>query len=123
MNEEELMMAAMMGQDPAMGGGAPPEMGMDPAMMDPAMSGMPPEMGMDPSMGMGMGMPMDEDAELMMLLQAVMGKWQGEESQLAGEKGALIDLLMQLAQAPAPMDPSMMAMPPMSPDSMPPMGM
>jgi hypothetical protein len=72
-----------------MGMGAP----MPPPMGGPG--GMP--------MGGGPGMPMMEpnpDEMLMMLLQAVMGKWQSGEAQLAGEKDVLLQTLMMLAQGP-----------------------
>ena len=71
-------MGAPMPPDPMMGGG------------DPMMGGMPP-----------MGPP-DEDAMLMMLIQAVMQKWDSEEAQMMGEKDVLMQTLMMLAQPPNP---------------------
>lgn len=71
----------------------PPEQAMAAAAPMPA----DPMMPAGPDMGMA-GPPMpDEDAMLQMLMQAVAGKWQSEEAQIAGEKGVLIQTLMQMA--------------------------
>lgn len=78
MPEDEAMAAAGMGPEP-MGPMAPgPEA---------------PPMGMGP---MG-GMPPDQDAMMMMLMQALVQKWGSAEAQVAGEKGTLVDTMMQLA--------------------------
>jgi hypothetical protein len=47
-----------------------------------------------------------EDAILLQLLQAAMGKWGGEEAQLAGEKSTLMGTLMGIlgVQPPTPVD-------------------
>ncbi len=42
-------------------------------------------------------MPMDENQMILEMLQAVMGRWQQNEVQLAGEKQALVQTLAQLA--------------------------
>lgn len=93
--------------------GMPPEEAM--AMSGMGMAAPMPPMGPDPMMGPPpMGSPMgpemggapDETAMLAMLMQAVTGKWDQQQAELAGEKGMLMDTLMSLADAqpPAPQD-------------------
>lgn len=72
-------------------------------MMDPMAGGPMPPMGPPPGMPPPMGgpgvPPVDEDGLMAMLLQALMGKWDSGEAQLAGEKEALITTLLQLVQS------------------------
>lgn len=86
-------------------------MGMMPGPADPAAMAGPPPMGPEP-MGPPMGGPPpgmpDENQVLAMLLDAVTGRWGGQETQLAGEKDVLIQTLMMLAQVGAPMGPEAM---------------
>jgi hypothetical protein len=48
------------------------------------------------------GAPVDPSSVILQLLQEIMGKWQGTQMQVAGEQGALIDAMSQLAMAPPP---------------------
>lgn len=79
----------------ALAGGAPP-MGLP---MDPMMGG---PMS-DPMGAMPMAGAPDQNTMLVQLVDAVLGKWAGDEASIAGEKDALMQVLMMLAGAPAPM--------------------
>lgn len=92
--EEAMMMA----------GGAPPMGPMGPPMPPPGPVGAPP-MGPDPMMGGGD----PEDMMIQALMGGVMGKWAGDEAQLSMEKGALLNTLMQIAQAQPPAPDEMFA--------------
>lgn len=72
------------------------------------MGGMPPAA--DP-MAMAAPPPMDEKAIMGMLLDAVTGRWAGQEAQLAGEQDVLIQTLMMLANVGGPMGPTEMMEP------------
>ena len=81
--------------------GMPPEQALAAAFPQgpPPPGAMPPgaaPMGPPPAAG-------DEDAMLAQLINAVLGKWSSDAQQIAGEKSALMEVLMQLAGAPAPM--------------------
>lgn len=94
-NPEEYMMQGMPPEQAMMmaGGGMPP--------VDPMMSGMaPPPMGMDPMMGDPMMGAQPDPLE--MLMAAVLGKWDTQEAQLAGEQDLLMQTLMSLAGPPPP---------------------
>lgn len=83
--------------------GVPPQDAM--AMAYPEGGGMAPPMGAPaPPMAPAGG----EDEMLAMLLEQVMMKWMGEEVQMAGEKGALLDTLMMIAQSAGALPPEAM---------------
>lgn len=75
----------------AMGGmGVPMGPAMGPEMVDPGGMGAPPVA------------PADPNEMMLQALMSVLGKWDNNESQIAGEKSALMQTLMMIASASPP---------------------